>query len=206
MAFYAKLGPFRAAITRTFRTISVSNGGPDWGPQLVSFWNGYSTNILDVLSGASELQGLALWTTDYPPTLLAADDFGGPFPGLRGSDPLPPQVCGKVVLAGSHPNAKRIGAIYLPFPPADDNTPTGGPSAGYLAALGPLRAQLLLTTSATDTMPSPPFSARTINYRADLPKPPGAQNNLVIATAARPLWSTQRRRATIAWLPNWLFS
>jgi len=206
LAFFFRLGQFRAAVTRTFRMTAFTNGGPAWAPQIISFWNDYSTSLLDVLAADAEMQGIALYATDYPPTLLIHSDFGGPFPGQRGSASLPPQVCGKVSLWPSHPHAKRLGSMHLPFPPASDNTAGGSPSAGYLSALGPLRSQLLLATTASDTMPSPPFLPRTITYKADLPKPPGALDNLVIGTAARPLWSTQRRRATIAWLPNWLFS
>jgi len=196
VSWYFKLGPFRAANTRTYRVLSVVNGGP--APNLLAskLLTDYLSLFTNVMSDTSSVQGLVIWSTAVPPVALEAAVPTSPTFGQRSAATLPPQVCGRLDFLGSAARPRNKGRLFAPFPTAADNESNGTPTADYHTRLGSLGARFLTATTAQDLGPLPPFPTRSVSVRACVLPSTTLLPNLIVAQAPRVLWSTQRRRAT----------
>lgn len=196
VAWYYRLGPFRACWTRHHRVTATTNGGPGINVAAARFWTIYSPLLLACTNQKAELQGITIASVATPQTPIEGWTLGPGTFGTGSLDPLPPAVAGLIRLRGDGRAQPNWGRVYLPFPGTGDNALSATPTAGYLANAGAVAAQLLVNLVATDNGPLPPFPARTVTFRACcLPSTAGRPNLLTQATAL-PAWATQRRRAT----------
>jgi hypothetical protein len=195
VGFHFALGEFRAAVVRRFVVTNSTNGGVGPGVAAFKFWDTYSPLLLNVLTQQAELQGILIWAPPFSGTVV--DSFTPEFAtfGSGGNDALPPQVSGKIQFRGLRRQIRRLGRAYIPFPSATDNTPAGGPTAGYLTGLQAIADQLLLPLTATDSINLPPVINRLTTFRAHMDPHSTSNPNWLVESSTISKWGSQRRRA-----------
>lgn len=195
VTWYFARGPFRAAVTRYFRVVSATNGGPAANAAAQRFCTVFEPLFRACLDGGASLQGAVITEMIPTPGTELGAGFGTLGTGTAAGNGLGPAVCGLVSLSLLPGQRIARGRMYVPFAAGGDNASSATPTASYVSRLNAIGAQLLVSTVASDVGPSPPFPVRTAGFRGTLWHGPGSSNTLVAVAKGRPKWATQRRRA-----------
>jgi hypothetical protein len=194
VTWYFAADAFRAAVTRFYRVTASTLGGPAEGAAAQRFITDYEGLFNPLLYNGAYLQGTTIYHTSEVPPVNIGQGIGLLGPGSAGAVPLPTGVSGLVRFSGFSPTKLRRGRIFVPFPALADHGSNANPTGSYVSRLDTLGARFLVASTASDTMPSPPFSTRTATFRATLWHGPFNANSLVTISKSATLWSSQRRR------------
>lgn len=168
---------------------SISAGAPTDQQLVDSFSTGFSAFYKPCLAPACRYYGAMLNRVSPGATTSTVFSGNGRGVGTATGDNLPRQTSGIITLKTAFAGRRYRGRVYIPFPAEADNDAVGNPTAGYVTRLGLLAAQYAgpLVHSIGGGTVVTSLLVRSRKFGLWTP---------VIATIARVVWATQRRRGS----------